>query len=536
MDNVLQRLAGCLLCTCFLFLTSLRLMGALQQAGYQNKGFLAWFGRKDNLQKARLALWAAMAFASCAIFGVCFSFLGETAALMLQSVPFVLFCILYLVAEKKYALKVPLKRTGRIVRLSALYVLFLLCFAYIFVAILNFIRVAVNLPAYTLFAYTPFALFIYLTPYILCLANACESVFENARNKKFVKRAGQVLDESKIIKVGIVGSYAKTSVKNILSTILRERYLVVATPLSYNTPMGIALTVESEEFSSAQVFIAEMGARKQGDIAELCQLVQPDYAIFTGVCAQHIASFGSEENVLKEKSNILTCGAKTVVCDRELQQRIDGLALENVSARKVVDFAQAVKEYRMQDGKSSFTLVLGGKELHVMTALLGLHNAENIALAATLAYQMGFSVEEIASGIAKILPVEHRLQLLKSERGVYILDDGYNCNARGAKNAIDVLSAFDGKKMIVTPGIVECGILEEKINGDLGRTIAAANLDCVVLVGDTLVGCVKKGYVDGGGDLQKLFVVPTLEKASVHFTKLQAGDCVLFLNDLPDVY
>ena len=292
MDNVLQRIAGCLLCACFLFFANLRLIGALQQAGYKNGGFLAWLKRKDNLQRARLALWAGMAFAACAAFGICFSFLGEKTALILQAVPFFLFCILYLVAEKKYALKVPLKKTGRMVRLSVVYVLFLLCFAYIFVALLSFIRVAVNSPIYTLFAYTPFAIFIVLTPYILCLANACESVFENTRNQKFVKRAGQVLDESQMIKVGIVGSYAKTSVKNILASILKEKYSVVASPLSYNTPMGIALTVGSEDFSAAQIFIAEMGARKQGDIAELCRLVKPDYAIFTGVCAQHIASFG----------------------------------------------------------------------------------------------------------------------------------------------------------------------------------------------------------------------------------------------------
>ena len=91
MDNVLQRIAGCLLCVCFLFLANLRLIGVLQQAGYKNGGFLAWLKRKENMQFSRLALWAGMAFAACASVGLCFSFLGESVALILQTVPFVLF-------------------------------------------------------------------------------------------------------------------------------------------------------------------------------------------------------------------------------------------------------------------------------------------------------------------------------------------------------------------------------------------------------------------------------------------------------------
>ena len=536
MDNVLQRIAGCLLCTCFLFFASLRLVGAMQQAGYQNRAFFKWLKRKDNLQRARLALWAGMAFAACVAVGVCFSFLGEGVALILQAVPFVLFCVLYLVAEKKYALKVPLKMTDRAVRLSVVFAVLLLCLSYAFVAVLNFIRVAVNSPIYSLFAYTPFAIFIVLTPHILGLANWCMSGFENARNQKFVEQAGQVLDESEIIKVGIVGSYGKTSVKNILSTILQEKYLVAATPLSYNTPMGIALTVEDEAFASAQVLIAEMGARKQGDIEQLCHLVKPDYAIFTGVCAQHIASFGSEEKAFEEKSKVLTSGAKLVVCGLALKERVEQIGAENCSACVFVDSSVVVKNYRLDGTQSKFTLAIGGEDVDVTTALLGEHNAENIALAAMLALEMGLSVAEIRKGIEKLAPVPHRLQLLKNDNGVYILDDAYNCNERGAKYAIDVLSSFGGQRVIVTPGIVECGVLEESINARLGEMIAAARLDKIVLVGDTLIGAVKKGFVNAGGELEKLVVVDTLEKTKVHFADLHSGDCVLFLNDLPDVY
>jgi len=148
---------------------------------------------------------------------------------------------------------------------------------------------------------------------------------------------------------------------------------------------------------------------------------------------------------------------------------------------------------------------------------------------------MGVSADEIAQGIAELEPVAHRLQLLENG-GRYILDDAYNANEKGAKEAIDALKRFDGGKWLITPGIVEGGILEEEINRTLGEQIAKAKLDRVILVGETLVGPVKTGYLTAGGDEGKLLVVKTLALAQKELAGLNAGDCVLFLNDLPDAY
>jgi UDP-N-acetylmuramoyl-tripeptide--D-alanyl-D-alanine ligase len=157
-------------------------------------------------------------------------------------------------------------------------------------------------------------------------------------------------------------------------------------------------------------------------------------------------------------------------------------------------------------------------------------------LSAMLAYQMGMTVEEIARGIQNIQPIAHRLQLIEAN-GVYILDDGYNANPRGAAEALAALGRFEGRKCIVTPGIIECGVLEEKINGTLGRKIAAEQLDYVILVGDTLVGIVKKAYLEAGGDEKRLALARSLEEAKTLLADwVKAGDSVLFLNDLPDVY
>lgn len=524
------RLVASILCAALFCGATVKSAGAMQQSGYKSASFARWLKRKDNMLFNRLSVLALCLALATAISSLCFSFLGERLAHILSGAVFFLLVVFYLVSDKKYALKVPTKRTGRLCRLLGVYALFVACFCYLFISLLNFLAVWNGSELYALVAYVPFAITPMLLPALLMAANALTGVFENARNKKFVKKAGQVLNETQIVRVGVVGSYGKTSVKNILAALLSEKYTVLATPESYNTPMGVAKTVLGGELQNAQVFIAEMGARKSGDIAELCALVKPDYAVFTGVCEQHIASFGSLENVLKEKSEIVRCGAKTVVCGaglRGLVEQADGVTF--------VSEAQ-IKDLDMQATKTRFTLDLDGESVRVETKLLGNAAAENILLAASLAKAMGLTAAEIERGVAKLQSVPHRLQLSEAN-GVYILDDGYNSNIKGAKEALAALARFTGRKCVVTPGLVECGVLEEELNGALGEALAASGADKIVLVGETLVGAVKRGYLSAGGEIAKLAQVNTLAKAQEKLAEwIEQGDCVLFLNDLPDVY
>ena len=529
MVETLERIAASLLCATLFCVITVKMLGAMQQSGYKGGTFLRWLSQKENMLFNRLCVLALCLALASAITALCFSFLGLKTALLISAVPFTALLFLYLYADSKRALKVPLVKTGRVKRLFVCYFFFTLCLCYAYIAFLGFLSAWNGSLLYGLIAYVPFALLVPCLPFVLTFSGLVMGVFENARNKKFVKRAGQVLDETKITRVAIVGSYGKTSVKNILSTLLLEKYKVIATPESYNTPLGIAKTVTSAPFTQSEIFIAEMGARKTGDIRELCELVKPDCAIFTGVCAQHIRSFGSEENVLLEKSEILSA-AKLVVCGETLKEKLG--AKENALFVGLSN----VQDLELLQTETRFTLRLGEEKIRVSTRLLGKSAAENIALAAALAHEyFKMSAEEIARGIAKIEQIPHRLQLLESG-GAYILDDGYNCNLVGAKTALEALARFEKGKCVVTPGIVECGVLEEEINGELGAAIAGSGADKIILVGETLVGAVKTGYLQAGGASEKLCLVKDLEAAKVELAGwLGAGDCVLFLNDLPDV-
>lgn len=528
MNDVVLRIVAAAVTAFLLCFSSMKLLGAMQQSGYKNGSFFRWLKRKDNLQYNRLAVLALCLVLAPTVTALCFSFLDEQIALLISAIPFFGLVLLYGYADGKYALRVPVKRTGRLMRLFAIYWLFTACVAYVWIAACAAFADLHGGTLYGLMQYLPVGILPALLPFLLMGANACTGFFEEYRNGNFVKCAGQVLDQQKMIRIGVVGSYGKTSVKNILKTLLSERYSVIATPESYNTPIGIAKTVLSNECEGKQIFIAEMGARRTGDIKALCELVKPDHAVFTGICEQHIATFGNLENVWTEKSEILKCGAKKVVCGSSLAKW-----LKNTDEHTLV----LEEETSVQLGAmaTAFTLDLYGERMPVKTKLLGKAAVENIRLAVAICVELGMTAEEILRGIEKLEPIPHRLQCTE-QNGVYIIDDGYNCNPKSAEEGIAALQRFGGRTCIVTPGIVECGVLEEKINRELGEKIAAAHFDKVIFVGTTLVNVVKGGYEEKG-DKEKCVVVSTLEGAKEELSKwLQKGDAVLFLNDLPDVY
>ena len=505
-------------------LVCVRMLGILQQEGYLGAPFVKWCFKRGNLEGRRLVLLAISLGLLVALFNLCFSFLGYEFANLLSAIPFVGIIVLYCISERKRALKVKTNPTPRFVRLGVcnFIVLAALCCGLGFAcAALAFV---IDSSWYFLFRFVYFALLPLALPFVIALSNFIMKGYEIPHGKKFVKRAKKALAASGCKKVGITGSIGKTSVKIFARDILSEKFRVIATPASYNTPLGIARAV-NEGGLDCDIFLAEMGARKTGDIKELCELVCPEYGIVTGVCAQHLETFGSLENIRAEKCE-LAKSAKYVV----LGSTVD--FPEEVALREGKDFS--AEDVVLSENGISFTLQMKGERKEVRVPLFGRHVAEDVALAAVLCSLLGMTVEEIAAGIKNVQPVPHRLQKIEAN-GLNILDDSYNSNIEGAKDAVEALKVFGGKKVVVTPGLVELGSLDEQTNFELGGHLVG--LDKVILVGETRVLPLKKGYLEAGGDGERICVVPTLNAAQqILATELSAGDTVLFLNDLPDKY
>lgn len=367
---------------------------------------------------------------------------------------------------------------------------------------------------------------------ILLLVNP---IFER-KNKKFIEKCQRKLRASCVVTIGITGSFGKTGCKNILAAMLRERYAVVATEKNYNTPMGVAMTIDKMS-GDEDYLIAEMGARKKGDVAELCDLVRPEYAIVTGVCPQHLATFRSLHNIYEEKN--------------ELPKRTAGFTVFNavdVYAAKMYRESKKEKILCCLTEKGDVfadNIVLSptgttfelhfkeqGETISVETKLLGRHNVINVCLCAALARKLGVTAEEISRAVRNLTPVPHRLEY-SYKNGIHILDDGYNGNERGVSYAMEVLDAFEGRKIIVSQGIAEGGRKRKELNRKIGERIAS-HADVIVLCGpnrkDLLIG-LKEGKFDG-----KVYVEKNLLSAQKKFRKwIGPGDVVLLQNDMPDV-
>ena len=506
--------------------TYYKLLGILQSSGYSGKKFFAWAKKRNNAAFKRQTLLFMLCALSCAVIALCFSFSGEYAAII-SLAPYILFFVLYVIADKKAALRSPATPTPRLKRLYVVLFTLTAILCYLVITLLNFADYLIDGRIFNLLRYVPLSVFPLISIPLVALANLISKIYEVPHNKSFVRAAKAKLAAANIKVVGITGSYGKTSAKRILSDMLSKKYRVLSTPRSHNTPLGLALSINSNNLDNFDIFVAEMGARNVGDIAELCEICPPDYSIVTGICPQHLESFGSEENIVKAKGEILAATKIQAVIATDCYEKFEGFECN----KKCVDCLSDV--VCTCDG-TEFTLTFEGESKRVKTKLLGAHSAQNIALAAELAHIMGMTLDEICAAAEELDFVEHRLQLIKNN-GVNILDDGYNSNVKGAAAALEVLRTFDGRKIVVTPGLVELGILEESENCSLGKTLVG--LDKVILVGDTLIAPVKKGYLENNGDPDLMHTVPTLFAAQELLKDyVKQGDTVLFLNDLPDIY
>lgn len=377
---------------------------------------------------------------------------------------------------------------------------------------------------------------------VVLLAGVLIAPVEKGINRHFFNDAKAILaGRSDLIKIGITGSYGKTSTKFILAQILGEKYNVLASPASFNTPMGLTRVIREQLKAEHQVFIAEMGARHVGDIRELTELVAPDYGLITSVGKQHLETFFTLENIVNTKYELIEAirpdghaffandgGLVRAMYDRcNVPKTLSGFDEGcQVYASDITVGAQG----------STFTLHTPQGEIQVSTKLLGRHNIGNILLCCAAALHLGVTLEQIRTALTKLEPVEHRLQIIPGARGVTIIDDAFNSNPVGAKAALDVLAAFPGKRMVITPGMVELGEEEAALNRQFGQQMAQS-ADYVILMGQKRTQPIAQGLSEGGFDPAHLRYAETMDEAVGHIASLLGpGDAVLFENDLPDQY
>lgn len=497
----------------------------LQQNSYFPSRYAAWVKESYSLPLCAecIAFCASSLLFGQELYAVQLAFLAAVLAVRTVSA----------VRTQKKSVK-KLVFTGRIKRLFAAAVILLAVFTAVY-------AVFPETLAGEIFTVIVFMLS-FISPLMTLLCRLLTAPAEKAIASWYVNDAKRILKEHKNLTViGVTGSYGKTSVKFILQRLLSEKYNVVATPHSFNTPMGVVRTIRENLKPQTQIFICEMGAKNIGDIKEICDIVHPKYGIITSVGPQHLETFGSVGNVYKTKfelaDEVIKNGGEVFVNgdSAELIKRTDPSLYRVYGTDSSFEFCAQNISYSKNG--SEFTAVLGKKEIRLSSKLLGLHSIINITGAAALAFTLGTEPEDIKFAAAALKPTEHRLELKPYINGSTLIDDAYNANPEGCIEAVRVLASFDGmKKVIITPGLIELGSKEYECNFALGAE-AAEKCDIIILVGKNRSKPIREGAESKGFPQENLFTVSSFREAMQIYTPMaDSGTVVLFENDLPDNY
>lgn len=368
---------------------------------------------------------------------------------------------------------------------------------------------------------------------------------EASINARYRNEAVSILESMPGLKiVGITGSYGKTSTKHYLQRILSERYDVLMTPGSYNTPMGVIRTIREMMKPYNEVFICEMGAKQLGDIKEICDMVHPQIGIVTAVGPMHLESFKSIENVQKTKFELIDAlpadGFGVINNDFEwcANRPVNNVETVRYGISNSEDCDYVAKDVKYSPDGTYFTVEgKDGTHLELHTRLVGECNISNLVAAVIVALHLGLTPDEIRRAVDSIEQVEHRLNVKRTPGGVTIIDDAFNSNPAGSRMAVDVLSQFKiGKRIIVTPGMIELGSEQENLNRELGKHIGE-NVDVAVIVGAYNRNALVDGIRSTDFDDKNLHIVDSFADSQTLLSRiLSPGDTVLYENDLPDSF
>lgn len=413
----------------------------------------------------------------------------------------------------------------------------------------------------------------------LLLATVVIRPLEAAVTYWIIQKARQTLKKHpNLIVIGIAGSYGKTTMKEMVTSVLKQKYQVLSSPETTNTPIGISRLITNHLSLTTEVFIVEMGEHWQGDVKELCELVHPSMAIITGINEAHLERLGNlgttistifelarhskpngllimnadDANIVghyikhigNHKVEFYSSGSfelsKYKVNDVRFDENGGGQTFNISNPSSVMPSLESASSPRDLDSGSERKINLRSSwaGMTLSTKLLG-HYAIGTSIAATiLGKELGLSHTQIQKGINDLEPVPHRLQpMWNKENNVLIIDDSFNGNPAGVREAIETLAKFKNRrKIVLTPGLVEIGSETREVHENIGKQLAKV-ADKVLLIQNSVTDYILKGLQTAKFNHANIIVFPTTQEAHASLGQiLQPNDVILFQNDWPDNY
>lgn len=392
--------------------------------------------------------------------------------------------------------------TGRVLRFFGFYI--------IFIVFNELLLLGIN-------EHSPVIQCIYLLPLFISIlvSSLTEKILLN-RYKKLAKDKLESLSNLTII--AITGSYGKTSLKNYLAQILQDGFKVYATPRSVNTLTGIIADINQNLSPLTDIYIVEAGARGSGDIKEIVELISPQIVVVGKIGEAHIEYFKTIENIYHTKYEILESKRlKTAYIYRDNIQPTNTMA-------KIINFPQDPSDVEATLQGTNFSLKVKNEKLNFQTRILGAFNVINMSAAIAIGSDLGISNERLIKQAQKLEPINHRLSKI-IVNGKIILDDSYNGNPDGMLEAIRLASLHNGKKIIVTPGLIE---ISKEANIKLAEAIDKV-FDLVIITGELNANTLRT-YIHHA---QKILLKDKSNIEHILKSTTDSGDLILFANDAP---
>jgi len=397
---------------------------------------------------------------------------------------------------------------------------------------------------------------------LLVVATVIISPLDYILKQRIISQAKTKVKQHKNLQIiGITGSYGKTTMKEVIAEILSQKYKVLKTNENKNTPLGVSKLILEELDNEIDILIVEMGAYEKGDIKKLCNITQPDVSVLTGINESHLERFGSIENTIAAKFEIVTNAkenAKVIlnVDDKRVMENYEEQigsnpvkSLRDNGVNKNIFFYSGENnnkcEYKiankqfLPDGEGQRADILNSDQDigNIKTSFLGEYIFSDIIAGIIIARELELSVEQIRHGISRIKPIEHRLQKVNSTNNVVVIDDSYNGNTDGVREAIKVLAKFKNKRKIyITPGLVEAGEKTGEIHHDIGKQLSQV-ADKVILIKNSATSHIEKGLLENSFNKENIVWFDSATEAHKELQNItKAGDVILFQNDWPDNY
>lgn len=356
------------------------------------------------------------------------------------------------------------------------------------------------------------------------------------RHQRLITESKKIFADHGGIKIAVAGSYGKTSMKELLLTVLSEGKTVTATPGNKNVSVSHAYFA-ARLTGKEDIVIIEYGEGKPGDVTRFAAITHPTHAVITGIAPAHLDQYKTIEDAATDIFSV----QKFVQPDRLYVNKESPLAQPYISKQAQTYSHEGALGWKVKDvhialNGMDFTLVKGTKRLELHTGLVGRHHLGPLSLAAALAHEFGLTDQQIKSGIAKTVPYEHRMQpyLLAD---AWIIDDTYNGNIEGVRAGTALLRELSAtRKIYVTPGLVDQGVEGQQVHHEMGTLIAQAKPDVVVLMQNSATRDIKAGLEAAGYSGGLVVQDDPLDFYRNLPSFVAAGDVVLMQNDWTDNY